>query len=400
MAQKKVRVWKLLIFSPFYPPHIGGLETHVQEFATHLAKRGHSAVVFAPNIPKSKEIEQEGKNFLVIRYPAFQITKSSQNAVPKFWRLRFWRLLALAGKNRPDFVMSRTRFFFSSFFAMIYAKIKGKKHIHVEHGSAFVDMRSPIITKVSWLYDKTFSKLVFFGADRVVPISTPVLKFVQREFIKGDFEIIYRGVDFSALDSVKPDREFLEKYRGFTKICVLGRVTKNKGMDVAIEAFMGLPEIYRKKAKLFVIGDGPDREYLEGMAKGEKNIVFLGRVERKKAWSLLQGMDIFLNPAVSCGGLSTSLLEAMHYGLPVISTENEGGIDVVISGKTGILLKDTSPETLRKAMEGLLEDRDYGKRLGLSAREFIRENFGWERVIDKYEKVFMELGNKSQKSNK
>ncbi|MGC9310575.1 MAG: glycosyltransferase family 4 protein [Candidatus Aenigmatarchaeota archaeon] len=387
-AAKSKKMRKLLIFSPFYPPHIGGLETHVQEFATHLTKRDYEVTVFAPNLPESKEFEQIRSNFRIIRYPAFQITKSSQNAIPKVWRLRFWRLLSLAGDNRPDYVMSRTRFFFSSLLALIYAKAKRKKYIHVEHGSAFVDMRNPLITRLSWIYDKTFSRLVFWGADKVVPISTPVRKFIQKEFLDRDMEIIYRGVEFKALDNAKPDKAFLRKHKGFTKICVLGRITKNKGMNVAIEAFRNLPEIYRKKARLFVIGDGPDREMLEKMAEGEKNIVFLGRVERAKAWSLLHGMDIFLNPAISCGGLSTSLLEAMYYGLPVISTENEGGVDVVIPGKTGILLNDTAPETIGKAIVELLEDKAKGKRLGRGAAEFIKKNFNWERVVDRYERLF------------
>jgi len=286
---------KLLIFTPFFPPHTGGLETHVYEFAKHLSEsgRGYEVMVFAPNIPETKEFERINESFTIVRYPAFMISKASQNPLPKFWRWKFWKQLGIAGENNPDFVMSRTRFFFSSFLALLYARAKRKRHLHVEHGSAFVDMRSPVISFLSYIYDKTLGKLIFRGADKAVPISYAVKSFVNKEFLPGrSLEVIYRGVELSEMEKSKPDWKFAMENEGFLKFCALGRLTKNKGIDIAIKAFRGLPKSRRKKARLFIIGDGPDKAALEKLASGEKNIIFLGRLEREKAWSVLQATDI------------------------------------------------------------------------------------------------------------
>jgi glycosyltransferase involved in cell wall biosynthesis len=391
-----VKTKKLLIFAPFFPPHVGGLETHVYEFALHLSKReGYNVTVFTPNIPKTQEIEKVNDNFLIVRYPAFMVSSASQNPLPKLWDHNFWRRLKIAGKNNPDVVMSRTRFFFSSFMALLYAKANGKKYIHVEHGSAFVDMRSGAISFFSYAYDKTLGQIIFHKADKAIPISHAVESFINREFLPWrKLDVIYRGVEFSEMDKVKIDDRFAVENEGYTKLCVLGRLTKNKGVDVAIRAFIGLPEKIKVRTRLFIIGDGPDEASLRSLVNGEKNIIFLGRVERKKAWALVQAMDIFLNPAVSSGGLSTSLLEAMYYGLPVISTKYEGGGDVVFDDDNGLKVKDNSVEAVRDAIIRLAEDNGLREKLGKNAAKYVRENFKWEKVIDRYEQVFEELESK------
>ncbi|MBN2095561.1 MAG: glycosyltransferase family 4 protein [Candidatus Aenigmarchaeota archaeon] len=382
---------RILIFAPFFPPHIGGLETHVYEFSKHLGERGHKVTVFTPNIPKTREIEEPGKNLLVIRYPAIMFFSASQNAIPAFWSPGFWRLLNLAGKGNPEFVMSRTRFFFSSFLALLYAKATRKKYIHVEHGSAFVDMNNKAISFLSWAYDKTLGKLIFRGADKVVPISHAVRRFIQREFLDKGLEVIYRGIELDEIRKIPENKPFRKKYEKYTRLCVLGRLTKNKGIDVAIETFRILPKKQKEKSLLFIIGDGPDRGKLEALASGEKNIIFTGPMKRQEAIGTLKAMDIFLNPATSSGGLSTSLLEGMFLGLPVISTKFEGGGDVVFNGKNGLMVQASSNEELMDAIIKLMGNKALGKRLGKAASRYVYENFKWERVIDKYEGVFEEL---------
>lgn len=110
----------LLIFAYFFPPHIGGGETHVYELAKHLSDKNFKIVVFTPNIPETKQIEKIKNNLEVIRYPAVEM---GGNPFPEIWKLKFWKLFKEAIKTKPDFVMSRTRFFFISFFAFLFAKL-------------------------------------------------------------------------------------------------------------------------------------------------------------------------------------------------------------------------------------------------------------------------------------
>lgn len=105
-----MRKIKLIIFPGYYIPHIGGLETHVDEFTKHLSEdENYDIYIFAPNIPKYKEFEIRHNNVKVYRYPAFEIIPNYP--VPNIFNIKFWRMFFNLYKIDFDIVMTRTRFF-------------------------------------------------------------------------------------------------------------------------------------------------------------------------------------------------------------------------------------------------------------------------------------------------
>src|SRR6185369_3447739 len=371
---------KVLVFSPYYPPHTGGLETHSDEFNRYLSQKGIDIIVFAPRLPVTtpkKEILY-GKVH-VIRYPAFNVI--SNYPLPKFWNLEFWQQFFSLFQNDFDIVISRTRFFFSSFLALIYAKIQQKKLVHIEHGSDFVKLSSHLKTAIAKFYDYTFGWLVFRCADINISISEVVQKFVLT-FDKRLSPVIYRGLDFDQIDAIEPDFEIRKQFPDKLIAATAARLYKWKGIENSINAIEKLPENIKSKIIFIIIGDGEDFSRLKKMSG---NLIrMLGGLSREKTLAILKTSDIFIHSSLPGGGLSTSLLEAMYCQCAIIATPNEGADEVINNEKNGLLIAESTPEMIQTALTKLIENKELREELAQQAKQDVRDKFSWEKSIDSY----------------
>lgn len=376
---------KLLIFCPYYPPHIGGLESHSDEFNKYLSREEIDITVFTPKFPaEALENEIKHKNVRIIRFPAFEII--SNYPLPRFWSLKFWKLFLGLFKNNFDIVISRTRFFHTSLMALLYSKIKEEKWIHIEHGSDFVNLSSKIKTYLARIYDLIFGFLIFKFSDLNISVSKAVQKFVYK-FDKRESPIIYRGLDLEEIDKIQPDIGMKEKYRNKIIISFAGRLYKWKGIENSILAIKSLPADLKEKIVFLIIGNGEDYNHLKEISKNEKTIEMLGNVPRKKVIGILKISDIYLHSAHMGGGLSTSLIEAMYCKCAVIATPNEGADEVIENNKNGFLIEKSDSRLIsEKIKEILSKDIEEQKE---SAKNVIRESFCWINTIEKYKKILM-----------
>lgn len=382
---------KILVFSPYYPPHTGGLESHADEFNKYLSQKGVDITVFTPLLPKDapkNEVRYAGVK--IIRFPAFEII--SNYPLPKFWSPRFWSLFLGLFKEKFDITISRTRFFNTSLLALIYAKIKKVHWIHIEHGSDFVKLSSPLKNVIAKLYDNTFGRLIFKSSDLNISISKAVQKFVNK-FDRRESPVIYRGLDTEEINKIQPDIEIKEKYKDKIIISFVGRLYKWKGVENSIEAIKSLPEEIKNKIVFLIIGDGEDFAYLQKISANEEAIILLGNLPRKKAIGVLKISDIYLHSAYPGGGLSTSLLEAMYCNCAIVATPNEGASEVM-NEKSGIIITDNSPEKIKIAIENIVSSEERRKQYALNSGENIREKFNWNYPINSYENIFKFWKNK------
>jgi len=374
---------KILVFSPYYPPHIGGLESHADEFNKYLSQRGVDITVFTPKLPATaSEFETRHNNVKVIRFPAFAII--SNYPLPKFWSLKFWRLFFALFKEKFDITISRTRFFNTSLLALIYAKIKKNRWIHIEHGSDFVVLSSTTKTFIAKIYDYVFGRLIFKFSDLNISISGAVQTFVGK-FDQRPSPVIYRGLDMDEIDKIETNHDLKKKYQEKIIISFVGRLYKWKSVETSIMAVKSLPPALKNRVVFLIVGDGEDLEYLKNVSADEKNIEFLGNMPRNKAISILKATDIYLHSSKSGGGLSTSLLEAMYCGCAVIATPNEGASEVIINGSNGMLANNHSE--IAEKLEELIES---GISVAYSdtAKKYIQNNFNWHNSISAYAKIF------------
>lgn len=374
---------KILVFSPYYPPHTGGLETHSDEFNKYLSQHGVDITVFTPHLPSdtpAKEIRY--RNVQIIYFPAFEII--SNYPLPKFWLPSFWRLFVALFQESPDIILSRTRFFVSSFIALIYAKITHTKHVHIEHGSDFVKLSSPFKNLLAKAYDYTFGFLVFHYSDLNISISKAVQKFVQA-FDRRESPIIYRGMDFDTIDAIPSNIPLRERYPNKILITTAARLYKWKGIENTLEAIHILPKDLKTKIVFLIIGDGEDFHHLKSLSRNLP-VEMMGRLSRTETISTLKASDIYVHSSFPGGGLSTSLLEAMLCRCAIIATPNEGADEVIEHDKNGLIIR--TPREISDAIIHLSQEKSKREDLSRTAESDIREKFSWNTSIEKYLAIF------------
>jgi glycosyltransferase involved in cell wall biosynthesis len=86
-----------------------------------------------------------------------------------------------------------------------------------------------------------------------------------------------------------------------------------------------------------------------------------------------------------------TLLEAYACGKPIVASRVSGLKDLVKDGETGLLFEPGNVEQLAKSIFNLLNGNDAAKEMGLKGKNFVRENFTIEKVVERLEKVYEEV---------
>ncbi|MBK7658478.1 MAG: glycosyltransferase family 4 protein [Betaproteobacteria bacterium] len=159
-----------------------------------------------------------------------------------------------------------------------------------------------------------------------------------------------------------------------------------KGHRYLFEAFARRED---KASRLVVVGDGPQREALEHLARElaiADRVVFAGNREDVAPW--LRAFDVFCLPSYANEGVPQALMQAMATGLPVVTTPVGSIAEIVEDGVSGLLVRPESADALRDAIDALAADPVRRAALSRKARETALARFGEDRMADAMEDVF------------
>jgi glycosyltransferase involved in cell wall biosynthesis len=159
------------------------------------------------------------------------------------------------------------------------------------------------------------------------------------KYYHRDSTLIYPPVETTKFYIKEKPQKKEDKY--FLAGC---RLAPYKRVDILVEAFVNLGEDYNLK----IFGDGVDLKRLKKIAKGSKNIEFLGRVSESEKARLYAGAEAFLNPQVEDFGIT--VVEAMAAGTPVIAYFKGGAGETVIENKTGVFFKKQNASSLEEVV--------------------------------------------------
>jgi glycosyltransferase involved in cell wall biosynthesis len=224
-------------------------------------------------------------------------------------------------------------------------------------------------------------RLLARRARRVVAITHALKRFqVERVGLPADkVEVIHYGMD-------EPPAAWGENPRlalgdGPVVACV-ARLEPQKGVDVAVRALQMCTH-GPAHPSLVVLGEGPERPRLEGLARElGVRLVLPGRVPDVAA--ILRRADALVHPA-RWEGFGLGVLEAMLCSLPVVATNVSSLPELVVDGETGYLVPPDDPAALAAALQRVLEDpRDLGAR----GYDRARREFSVERMATRTAELY------------
>jgi phosphatidylinositol alpha-1,6-mannosyltransferase len=169
--------------------------------------------------------------------------------------------------------------------------------------------------------------------------------------------------------------------RGF--FLIVGRMDareRYKGHDQLLEALRGIPE-----ARLVVAGDGDDRARLEAKAAGlgmSDRVAFTGFASEATLAELYRRCAAFAMPSRG-EGFGLVYLEAMRAGKPVLAARGSAAEEIVVEGRTGLLVDPDDREELRGALCRLLDHPGETRRMGEAGFERWRQEYGGERFRER-----------------
>jgi glycosyltransferase involved in cell wall biosynthesis len=152
----------------------------------------------------------------------------------------------------------------------------------------------------------------------------------------------------------------------FRFLCV-GTVSLRKGIPFLLEAWKGLQGA--RHAELILAGpmDLANSEML-GRLDGVR---WLGKLGKSDLDAEYAQADVFLAASL-CEGLAHSLLEALSFGLPIITTRESGAGDFVEPGKNGLIVEAANSKSLRLAMESMMDRRADLQEMGRNSLDKAR----------------------------
>lgn len=238
--------------------------------------------------------------------------------------------------------------------------------------------------------DSTYAPVVTFSineSDAITAVSNSLREETLRSFeIEKAIEVVPNFVDVKRFHQT--DKNHFKQMLAPDGERILVHVSNFRSVKRVQDVVKIFAEVKREvPAKLLMIGDGPDRQSVEDLARGMNiygDIRFLGKQEQIS--EILSIADLFLLPSQT-ESFGLSALEAMACGVPVIST-NAGGLpEINVHGKTGFLSDVGDTAAMAAHAVSILKDHDtlvHFKKAALAhARKFEKQH-----IIPMYEEIY------------
>jgi phosphatidylinositol alpha 1,6-mannosyltransferase len=361
-----VGLMRIAFFAESFLPKWDGVTNTLCYLLEHLATRGHTSLMFAPQDAPARYAETRivglaGFSFplypeLKLAYPFVDVQQQLIDFKPDLVHLVNPALMGWVG-------LRQTRPLDVPIVASYHTDIPGYASLY-----GWGMLMNPIWSYFRWLHNKadlnlcpshfTRAQLESRGFERV--------KVWGRGVDTARFNPRYRSADWR--------RRLCEGEPESPLLLYVGRLALEKRVDWLRPLLDALPNV-----RLAIVGDGPLRDELEQTFAGTRT-VFTGYLQGENLSRAYASADLFVFPSAN-ETFGNVVLEAMASGLPVLAPHSGGPVDHVFDAKNGFLFDPKDIEDMITWARRLVSNPTHMRQLGVKACVYA-ESQSWERVLD------------------
>jgi glycosyltransferase involved in cell wall biosynthesis len=234
---------------------------------------------------------------------------------------------------------------------------------------------------VQYVFLKPMIKEIWKKADAVVANSEGLKELALETNPQQAISVIHNGIDIS--EFTPNDRK---KTDGYLQLICVSRLIERKGIRYLLQA---IGELKHEKIRLTIVGEGNQLLELKNLTSKlniEDKVVFKGYLDHSKLAEAYQQSDIFVLPSLN-EGMSNAVLEAMASGLPIITTDTGGTVELL--DDNGLIVGMQDSESIANAIMQLIKDPAKISEMGEKSRT-MAETLSWRHVAQKYLNVYRE----------
>lgn len=353
------------------PARIGGLERVVQGLAIGQSKRGHQVVVAAVGDEPMAADHPFRTPLDLAKIPIREIV-----VPPRRYRVERRAIAALCGELAPDVVHSH-----GSRTDVVDGDVIRKLRVATVstlHGWTRGSLKNRFY---EYLHARSLRRF-----DAVIAVSEPLAAFLESDGIPADRVHLLRNAFASIADPMPRDdaRRLLDLPPGARVVGWVGRLSREKGIDVAVDAMGRLRD---QHILACVIGDGAEREkerqHAERVGAGD---ALLWKGMLPLAGRVSPAFDVFVLSSRT-EGTPIALLEAIAAGTPIVATR-VGGIPDVVSENEALLVPPEDPSALADAIASIFADPASAAERARRARARLSASFGADAWLTRHDEIY------------
>jgi len=363
---------------------VGGSGVVGTELAHALALRGHCVHLISSEVPFRWRHGQPGLSFERVETPAYPLFRE-----PQYLLALANTIVRVACEQRLDIVHAHyavphaTAAYLADQILASDADTVPPKTVTTLHGTDITLVGS----------DPSYRRVVAFSIEKSNGV-TAVSESLRRDTvetlgIKRPIRVIPNFLDAREFQR-RHDPELARRLApdGEAVLMHMSNFRPVKRTGVVYDVFRGVAA--KTKARLVLIGDGPERLPLERRVMDDDlrdQVLFVGEQQDLATW--LSAADVFLLPS-SQESFGMAALEAMACEVPVVASRVGGLPEVIDDGETGFLCGPDDINGMIERTVALLADRPLRARVGRDAASVVRARYSTEAIVPLYEKFYEE----------
>lgn len=277
----------------------------------------------------------------------------------------------------------------TSEYSQITSYVLARRHpnVYLYNGPYYNLFKIPFMEPI---YDKLFCKRINHLVKKTFCKTKMAADYIGKKGITNT-TVTGVGLDTSKFDAEREilleTQKLLDQMKGKRNLLYVGSIIPRKNTELLIKTFVELKKNEDfEDVQLVLVGKG-DEGYInkcKSLISDEvkNDIVWCDFIKNAQLKFVYMCANVFLLPSIQ-EIFGMVLLEAMYFGIPVISSHSAGAGTLIQNRVNGLIVEQFDAMSWKGAIESILSNVEFAEKLGRAATETITQDFMWDSIVDK-----------------